>query len=411
MALTEYQKEQKEKRRMKTTAPELQKEEFEQKKLKKAEDIKQPKQDLNWYDDKWAFNNGCLYNIIFGGRGNGKTYAWCKRIIEEFFKTGTPSVYVRRYAEEIRPALIADLFNPHLELISELSEGKYNCINYRNKRFWFEFRDEENNRKAMSEPFCFTAAISTAMTNKGPDKGEVKYIIYDEFLSREGYLQNEYIRWNNVISSYIRTRTGTRIIMLGNTVDYNCPYWREYGLYGIGKMKIGDRTIYQYGESGTSLGIEYSRPVTDEKTGKNPVEAYFAFNNPKLKMITDGEWERPDYQQPPFQVTKDDIRFKFYMDYLEDSVVGNIIQKKEYQFLWFYPRNKDKEIKNWNRSIVYQEFPDGNPYHLTNFQNIELLPAALIRKLIDKGQMFFSDAQSAETVRSYCRNCGKSILN
>ena len=68
------------------------------------------------------------YNIVYGQRGNGKTYGVCAKIVNEYLDTGTPSAYIRRLDEMIKPANIQLLFDPHLDLIKKRTNGEYNCM-------------------------------------------------------------------------------------------------------------------------------------------------------------------------------------------------------------------------------------------------------------------------------------------
>ena len=43
-----------------------------------------------------------IYNVIFGERSNGKTYAVLKHGLEEYFKNGGEIAVVRRWQEDIR---------------------------------------------------------------------------------------------------------------------------------------------------------------------------------------------------------------------------------------------------------------------------------------------------------------------
>ena len=62
-----------------------------------------------------------LYNVVIGTRSNGKTFDWCRDILEEYFNSRTPSAYIRRLDTMLDAANIGTLFDPHLEYIKEKS--------------------------------------------------------------------------------------------------------------------------------------------------------------------------------------------------------------------------------------------------------------------------------------------------
>ena len=97
------------------------------------------------------------------------------------------------------------------------------------------------------------------------------------------------------------------------------PYWKEFGIDGVETMEQGEIRVYQYGDSELSLAIEYCADVsaTDKVASK-----YFAFDNPRLKMVSEGRWEILDYDRLPRgkRIYDDDIKYRYYsgnMTYVE----------------------------------------------------------------------------------------------
>lgn len=167
---------------------------------------------------------GAIYRLIVGQRSNGKTYSVCRHIIEDYFNEGKRGAYIRRYEESITPKNLQSLFNPHLQLIWELSEHKWNSIFYRAKEFHLCAIDSEGKIIAKDDTaFCITAAINTSENTKGEDRGEVHTIVFDEFMTRSGYLNNEFVRFMNLLSTLIRDRENAVVYMLANTVKSEEP--------------------------------------------------------------------------------------------------------------------------------------------------------------------------------------------
>ena len=55
-----------------------------------------------WYDPSDILALDATYNLIYGERGNGKTFAICHLILKAYFEEGLPSAYVRRLDEMIK---------------------------------------------------------------------------------------------------------------------------------------------------------------------------------------------------------------------------------------------------------------------------------------------------------------------
>ena len=97
----------------------------------KEQDVKEviQKEKSQYYDIGPIDATNAVYRMIIGQRSNGKTYSVCRHMVEDYFKKGNRSAYIRRWDEDIQPKHIGSLFNPHIPLIMELSEGKYNMAN------------------------------------------------------------------------------------------------------------------------------------------------------------------------------------------------------------------------------------------------------------------------------------------
>ena len=72
------------------------------------------------------------YNVIFGERSNGKTYATLLYGIKEYLKTGKQMAYIRRWREDLSGKRAESLFSNHVAngVIQELTDGKFNEVFY-----------------------------------------------------------------------------------------------------------------------------------------------------------------------------------------------------------------------------------------------------------------------------------------
>ena len=134
----------------------------------------------------------------------------------------------------------------------------------------------------------FAFALTQMEHDKSTSYPDVTTIIFDEFLSRIGYLKDEFMLFMNVVSTIVRQRNDVTIYMLGNTVNKYCPYFTEMGLTHVDKMEPGTIDVYTYGESKLKVAVEYCK---DHNIDGRKSDSYFAFDNPQLQMITNGVWE------------------------------------------------------------------------------------------------------------------------
>lgn len=363
---------------------------------------KNDKQPDIYYDIRPIDNTNAVYRMIIGQRSNGKTYSVCKHIIENYFKDGKRAAYIRRYEESITPKNLQSLFNPHLNRIWELSEHKWNAVFYRAKEFHFCYKDPEGNLIAKDDTaFCISAAINTAEQTKGEDRGEVHLIVFDEFMTRTGYLSNEFVRFMNLLSTLIRDRENAIIYMLANSVNRYCPYFNEMGLKNIDKLPQGEIAIYSYGSSSLTVAVEYCDEV---EATKQTASKYFAFDNPQLKMITSGEWEFQIYPRAPYKILEDDIVLKFYIQFSEQLLACEIIHSslKQYAndvFIFVHPQTKDIDIDD--NTIMYINDFSSCRMHVRFLKDQPTKGHELICSLIQRKAVCFSDNDTGEVFRNW----------
>lgn len=242
-----------------------------------------------YYSPDKIMAEGSTYNIIIGQRSNGKTYSIVDNALDEFLTNGNPSVYLRRYDESITSTNIFKLCTPHIDDLIIMSNGEWNNFEFKNKTFYLTQIDENGKKVKTSKPFLYCVGLNSWEHKKGQDRGFVKYIIFDEFLTRDTYLNDEYIKFMNLLSSFIRDRVGTLIFMLGNTVNKFCPYFSKFKI-NMKDIKQGFIYNFKYGE--TTLSLEYCKESTNtSKVNKK----YFDFPEKQLDMLKKGYWEISSY--------------------------------------------------------------------------------------------------------------------
>ena len=350
-----------------------------------------------YYDIKPLLELNAEYNIIMGERSNGKTYSVLKTMLEHFMKTGEYGVYLRRYADEILPANIKGLFQPFERELEKMSKGRYNHIAYRGREYLIGKYDFEKDKWEQKEPLCFAAALNTWESAKGPDRGVVGIVLFDEFLSRRYYLTNEFLSFQNVLSSFMRDRANARIFLVGNTVSFYSPYFEEFGLENIKEMQVCDLACFTY-ENGTKIAVQYTESVGETKESAK----FFNFNSKKANMITTGKWEIPDY--PHYNGSIDFVRevlFKFYIKFDNDTICGNLVRHKDDLFLYFHMQTKDFDE---DTSLIFWTTVSGSPRRHTTFKSSVMYygdTMRLVNSLIDNDKMFFSTNKVGEIFNNF----------
>lgn len=283
------------------------------------------------------------YNFILGGRSTGKTYAVIEQAIRNYFKTGEPFVYMRRYKESITPTKVGFLLAPHYKLIEELSEGRYNHIKVFKQCFWLEYRDEEGKKvETNPNPLGFLVSLNTQDNDKGQDLGFVRSIIFDEVIARNGYLRDEWAIFQNAISSLVRNRPGTKIYMIANPISKFCLYFDELGI-DFNAAEQGKIYVIKYDDEGKmKCAFEY---LADNLDGSSTVaNEYFAFKNKTgnaARSITEGVWEFDAYEHLSSGIYENSISVRtIYVEFANKFFACEILKYNNVYYEFWRPATK-----------------------------------------------------------------------
>ena len=183
------------------------------------------------------------YNMIYGERSNGKTTAVLRHGLEDYISSGYVNQIglIRRWDEDFKGKNGKQVFDGIINLgwVKELTKGEYNSIYYYSQRWFLCEYDEKGERtKIQEEPFCIGFALTAEEHYKSTAYPNIKTILFDEFITRNYYLPEEFVKFQNLLSTIIRLRTDVKIFMCGNTINKYCPYFNEMGLTEIKTQKV-----------------------------------------------------------------------------------------------------------------------------------------------------------------------------
>lgn len=340
------------------------------------------------------------YYLVYGERSNGKTYSAKDYALEKNIKTGEQFAYIRRFGEDIRRKNLSNLFSDMIDngRIKELTDGKFTTVNYINNKFYLGKWDEDEQKTIyMEEPCGFAFDLNAMEHYKSLSFPKITTIIFDEFISRSSYLPNEWMLFLNSLSTIIRHRDNVKVIMLGNTVNHYCIYFKEMGLKHIKEQKPGTIDVYHYGDSNLKVVCEYTE--SSAKKGGKASDTYFAFDNPELQMITGGAWELGIYPMLNVKLKPKDVILKFFVEFDGDILQGEIINIDEGMFIFFHP--KTTPLKFEDEEIIYTTEPNEKwNYRVALTKHTDKL-SVYILKCLKEGKIFYSSNEVGEIFRNY----------
>lgn len=367
---------------------------------------------FNFYSGDAIRELDAHYNVVFGERSNGKTTDALKQILRGWLDEGKKGAYIRRYDEEIKGAKAKRVWSTisnELGLVDEWTDGKYTTIEYYASAWYLAKWDEKLQRNIkQGTPFCHAFALNNAEHYKGTSYPEVQTIVFDEFITRSRYLVNEFVEFNNLLSTIIRQRTNVEIYLLGNTVNKFCPYFDEMGLTNVPKMKQGAIDLYEYDtydSNGELQQLKVAVEYASSTVGGKKSDIYFAFDNPKLNMITSGSWELPMYPHAPFKIKDSNILELFFIKFRDATLQGNIIMQDDSFFIYIH--EKTTPIKDEEKQIYSLEF---NPRHnrgMSIINNPRNRIAVKIAELFKLDLVYYQNNNVGELVRNYVHETDK----
>lgn len=358
--------------------------------------------DGKFYNLKSIMKTNSTYNMIIGERSNGKTYATLKYGIEQYFKNGSQIAIIRRWQTDIRGNRASEVFKALLSNneIYKISKGQYQGIHYYGGKYYL--CNYGDNGKAIyndNDVIAYPFSLSDTEHNKSISYPDIRTIIFDEFLTRQVYLPDEFILFMNTISTIVRTRTDVKIFMLGNTVNKYSPYFEEMGLKNVKEQIQGSIDVYKYGNSKLKVAVEYCKA-----SGKSKENSfYFAFDNPKLEMIKTGAWELDIFPHCPIKYKPKDILFIYFIEFGGELFQCEIVNKDNNMFTYIH--EKTTPLKNSSNDLIYSL--DFNPQINYN-RNIYVTPSEITKKIksffiMDK--VYYQDNNVGNTIANYLKAC------
>lgn len=355
--------------------------------------------------------------MFVGERSDGKTHSSLSFGLDRFEKEELPFVYVRRLDTMLSLSNMRYLFQGNEnsgDLRRHMNKFGYDGLVYYSRAFWPYIIDEKGKSNRLDSPVAITRSISTWESNKGASLPHNGLLIFDEFLSREGYLPGEVLMFENLMSSVFREKGEGKVIMLGNPVSWDCPYFVEWGLKNIRKMEQGTYDIY---EQELSDGrIRKIVVVYLAHSGAKASDVFFTPNNERVRGITEGKWEIGIYPRIPIESGNWDRGESCYVQSYNDwTLMLQPVQSPDGNPMLFVYNNGRRIIdveppyidKRYRDKLVYTDFvaPCSNVrFCMTNWRDNM---TKFILAAFHQGRVYYKDGVAGENFRSYMMFCEK----
>ena len=330
------------------------------------------------------------YNIIIGERGNGKTYAIQKHLIEVFLSTGKQCFLLRRWMDDVKGSIAQNFWDGNLlSQLYDLSGGRFTSIIYRNAKYiCVSYDDKGKPIIDDANTIGYVWDVNESERLKGQSFPNVQNIVYEEFISLAtlGYIPNELTYFLNIISTIVRDRTDVKIWLLGNTVNPYNPYFEHFGINGL-SLNQGEIWTKYDPTTGCKVALEFcSKRRVGSLFGTSA--KYFAFgtNDGASDMIVSGNWQIPDYPTTKFKA--ENSRYKMFIKFDDKLMELHIMAQNRDYFV--YVREISNKTSLPNRIIVLDLIPNPKINYYTSLANIPIsqLPPVLV-DLVNNNKIWF----------------------
>lgn len=364
------------------------------------------KKKFKFYSLDRILSKNCPYNLIIGERSNGKTYSVLQYSLKEYASTHKQLAIVRRWEEDFKGSNSMIMFEGlvHNKEVEKATNYEYNGIYYYSRKWYLAYYEDGVRTKTDDTPFAYGFALTKEEHYKSTSYPNIGNILFDEFITRDFYLPDEFVKFQNLLSTIIRLRTDIKIFMCANTVSKDCPYFREMGLKNLTKMQKGQIDIYEYGDSDLKVAVEYC-DVGGQKKESN---FYFAFDNPKLKMITNGEWEIDIYPHLPIKYTPKNVRYFYFIEYYDQILKCDIVFIKNITFTYITRKTTPIHEDDF-KHLVFSTKTSPKPNYRKYINGASDDITSLILSYFKKDKVFYQDNDIGEVVRNYFQFCGINL--
>lgn len=271
------------------------------------------------------------YFIICTERSSGKTTnvlllgLVCYRLYK------TPIQYIRQTDDMLAPKNMTNLMHVIISegYVDKLTDGKYNTLVYKARRWYYARMEDEEIKEQSPEACAVCLSIQSNEVYKSSYNTNGDFIVFDEFCSLKRHLPDEFVKFCDLCSTIIRSRTNPVIWLLGNTVDRYEYYFDELEIAEhIRYLQIGDSMEVKTSK-GTPIYINlYSSGQKKQKSIVNRL--FFGFKNTKLNAITGDDWLIVPYQHIDSSDEREVIDRTHFLRYEEEILQLEVCVSEKY---------------------------------------------------------------------------------
>ena len=336
------------------------------------------------------------YALLVGERSNGKSYAVKEHVLKNFKNTGGRFIYLRRYQIEVKPSYIDGYFRD--APVSQIFDDYDTITSYRGGIYLTRY-DEELGKDVRGDLIGYSGFLSNETHYKSQNYNDVTDIIFEEFITADGYLYREVEKLLSFVSTVARRRR-IRVWLIGNTLSRLCPYYSEFGLRFVrdmtqGEIRTCEHTTDQVDENGDPVKVKIAVYFC-ENASKNSKMFFGTISD----MITKGTWQTRAYPHLPYKYRECKKIYALQLKYKEFIFKFEVLKSPKGEPLIFvHPHKPLEDIR------TISDVRDPRIYYTQNFR-VLTKGDKLFDLLWKDGKVYYSDNLTGSDIESILADKG-----
>lgn len=337
------------------------------------------------------------YNIVYGGRSDGKSYGVKHHCAEEAIDPFKKFIYLRRWDKEIKQASVEQYFGD-LDFKRIYGEKASGIRCWAGKIYVTKYDEKSDSNKNWLH-IGYTASLSTQAHTTGGAYPDVENIIYEEFVSRDYYLPKEPSTLQDFVSTIARDRR-IKVWMVGNTITRFCPYFSDWELKNVPKQRQGTIDLYRIATGNfddnnepifCKLAVEYTAPSGSKST---------MFFGETSKMITEGGWQTEIRPHLDKRLEKYEIVYTIVVVSKKYMFLGRYLYDEEASGCFWYFERKTTEIKSDTRVVA--DYFNPSPLYTIGFVPLTQEERQIFNDITNRKVVYSDNLTGTEFIQA-CR--------
>lgn len=327
-----------------------------------------------YYSAQNIFKIGADYNNLLSARNDGKSFQIKHYCLLDALINEKKMIYIRRYAVEQKIAMVESYFGdvdiPKMSKITGVEFDAIKCT--AGEIIAVKYETERAVEVKKIGRYTNLASSGHIKSNTFVD---YENLIYEEYVTEQGYLFDEPRRLQDVVSTVFRDRKGV-VFLMGNILIRLNPYLREWGISDVRKMPEGE--IRTYERDGVKIAVEHCANTAKKRGAK-------MFYGKARDNIVEGQYLTQVYPHLPIMFKKVNDLYTVDLEHENMFYTIRLIQFPEGMFYAFiHPTEKMKSVRRVTKRYTSDPMFTPTLTEVTNGDKILLI-------LLKRNDIFYAD--------------------